>query len=124
MPTTPRSRSRGAAASTQAGTSRASCEAAERAGADLREAVRAVGVRPQADGRVVVETDRGPIIARDVLVATNGYTDGAVPALRRRVIPIGSYIIATEVLPEDLAAELSPKGGCSSTPRTSCSTGG
>jgi glycine/D-amino acid oxidase-like deaminating enzyme len=85
-------------------------EAAERAGADLREAVRAVGVRPQADGRVVVETDRGPIIARDVLVATNGYTDGAVPALRRRVIPIGSYIIATEVLPEDLAAELSPKG--------------
>ncbi|HET9522318.1 MAG TPA: FAD-binding oxidoreductase, partial [Candidatus Limnocylindrales bacterium] len=41
---------------------------------------------------------------------TNGYTDGVVPALRRRVIPIGSYIIATEPLPEELARDLSPKG--------------
>ena len=32
------------------------------------------------------------------------------PTLRRRVIPIGSYIIASEPLPEDLARELSPKG--------------
>lgn len=85
-------------------------EAAARAGADLHEGVRARAVRAQADGRVVVETDRGAIIARDVVIATNGYTDGAVPALRRRLIPIGSYIIVTEVLPEDLAAELSPKG--------------
>ena len=45
-----------------------------------------------------------------VLVATNGYTDGAVPSLRRRIIPIGSYIIATERLPPDLARELSPTG--------------
>ncbi len=85
-------------------------DAAARAGADLHEGVRARGIRPQADGRLVVETDRGAIIARDVVVGTNGYTDGAVPSLRRRIIPIGSYIIVTEVLPEDLAAELSPKG--------------
>ncbi len=85
-------------------------EAAARAGADLHEGVRARSIRPQADGRVVVETDRGPIIAREVIVGTNGYTDGAMPALRRRIIPIGSYIIVTEVLPEDLANELSPKG--------------
>ena len=64
----------------------------------------------QADGRFVVETERGAIHARDVLVATNGYTDGAAPSLRRRIIPIGSYIIATEPLPEDLARELSPTG--------------
>ncbi|MFZ5854037.1 MAG: NAD(P)/FAD-dependent oxidoreductase [Chloroflexota bacterium] len=85
-------------------------EAAARAGADLHEGVRARSIRPQADGRVVVETDRGPIIAREVIVGTNGYTDGAMPALRRRIIPIGSYIIVTEVLPEDLANELSPRG--------------
>ena len=53
---------------------------------------------------------RGAILARDVFVATNGYTDGVAPTLRRRVIPIGSYIIASEPLPEDLARELSPKG--------------
>jgi glycine/D-amino acid oxidase-like deaminating enzyme len=45
-----------------------------------------------------------------VFVATNGYTDGVVPSLRRRIIPIGSYIIASEPLPEALAHELSPKG--------------
>jgi glycine/D-amino acid oxidase-like deaminating enzyme len=33
-----------------------------------------------------------------------------VPALRRRIIPIGSYIIATEPLPEELAREISPRG--------------
>ena len=84
--------------------------AADRAGADLHEGVRATAIRRQADGRFVVETERGAILARDVFLATNGYTDGLVPALRRRVIPIGSYIIASEPLPEDLARELSPKG--------------
>jgi glycine/D-amino acid oxidase-like deaminating enzyme len=84
--------------------------AADRAGADLHEGVRAKTIRRQADGRLVVETDRGAILAKDVVVGTNGYTDGLVPSLRRRIIPIGSYIIATEPLPEELARELSPKG--------------
>ena len=64
----------------------------------------------QADGRVVVETDRGAIIARDVIVGTNGYTDGFVPALRQRIIDRQLHIIATEPLPEELALELSPRG--------------
>jgi glycine/D-amino acid oxidase-like deaminating enzyme len=84
--------------------------AADRAGADLHAGVRARAVRRQADGRFVVETERGAILARDVFVATNGYTDGVVPSLRRRIIPIGSYIIASEPLPEELARELSPTG--------------
>ncbi|HEY6056603.1 MAG TPA: FAD-binding oxidoreductase [Candidatus Limnocylindrales bacterium] len=84
--------------------------AAERAGVHLHEGIRAIGRRKQADGRQVVETSAGALLAREVVVATNGYTDGFVPALRRRVIPIGSYIIATEPLSADLAAEISPKG--------------
>jgi glycine/D-amino acid oxidase-like deaminating enzyme len=84
--------------------------AADRAGADLHEGVRATAIRKQADGRFVVETDRGAILARDVFVATNGYTDGVAPSLRRRIIAIKSYIIASEPLPEDLARELSPHG--------------
>ena len=84
--------------------------AADRAGADLHEGVRARTIRRQGDGRFIVETERGAILARDVFVATNGYTDGVAPTLRRRIIPIGSYIIASEPLPEDLARELSPKG--------------
>jgi glycine/D-amino acid oxidase-like deaminating enzyme len=81
---------------------------AERAGVELHEGVRARRPRRQADGRFVVETNRGAILARDVLVATNGYTDAAAPAARRRLVAIGSYIIATEPLPEDLVRELSP----------------
>src|SRR5258705_220251 len=84
--------------------------AADRAGADLHEATRATAIRRQADGRFVVETERGAILARDVLVATNGYTDGVAPYLRRRIIPIGSYIIASEPLPDDLVRDISPRG--------------
>ena len=84
--------------------------AADHAGADLHEGVRARSIRRQGDGRFVVETTRGAIHARDVFVATNGYTDGVVPSLRRRVMGIGSFIIASEPLPEDLARDLSPRG--------------
>jgi glycine/D-amino acid oxidase-like deaminating enzyme len=51
---------------------------------------------------------RGTLHAQDVLVATNGYTGTLTPWLRRRVIPIGSYIIATEMLDPALAKRLSP----------------
>jgi glycine/D-amino acid oxidase-like deaminating enzyme len=57
-----------------------------------------------------VETARGIVAARNVVVATNGYTGEVTPWLRRRVIPIGSYIIATEPLPRETMARLMPKG--------------
>ena len=56
-----------------------------------------------------VTTSQGTIWARDVFVATSGYTGDATPALRKKIIPIGSYIITTEVLPQELAGELSPR---------------
>lgn len=55
-----------------------------------------------------VHTSLGIVAARDVIVATNGYTGSLMPWLQRRVIPIGSYIIATEELPESLVDELFP----------------
>jgi glycine/D-amino acid oxidase-like deaminating enzyme len=57
-----------------------------------------------------VATPQGPIAARDVVVATNGYTGPENPGLRRRVIPIGSYIIATEPLAPAVVARLIPRG--------------
>jgi glycine/D-amino acid oxidase-like deaminating enzyme len=56
-----------------------------------------------------LSSPRGVVSARDVIVATNGYTGGITPWLRRRVIPIGSYIIATEELPRELMARLMPR---------------
>jgi glycine/D-amino acid oxidase-like deaminating enzyme len=54
-------------------------------------------------------TSHGTVWARELFVGTSGYTGAATPALRKKIIPIGSYIITTEVLPEDLARELSPR---------------
>jgi glycine/D-amino acid oxidase-like deaminating enzyme len=79
---------------------------------------RAVAVCAKAAvGRIVragngwrVETSRGEVAAGDVVIATNGYTGDLTPALRRRVVPIASHIIATEELPPDLAGSLIPKG--------------
>ena len=56
-----------------------------------------------------IETRRGTIFARDVLVATSGYTSTATPVLQKKIIPIGSFIVTTEPLSEALARELSPR---------------
>jgi glycine/D-amino acid oxidase-like deaminating enzyme len=65
--------------------------------------------RLASDGRTIaVVTTRGTIAARTVVVATNGYTGTLSPWLRRRVIPIGSYIIATEPIAPQLMAQLFP----------------
>ena len=57
-----------------------------------------------------VSTVDGDVQARDVLVATNGYSNGAVPALQRRFVPVGSYIIATEPLSPAEASSVLPRG--------------
>ena len=55
-----------------------------------------------------VSTPKGTIHARDVIVASNGYTSSATPWFKRRVIPIGSYIIATEPLAPAVMEKLMP----------------
>jgi glycine/D-amino acid oxidase-like deaminating enzyme len=54
-------------------------------------------------------TSRGTLWAHEVFVATSGYTSEVTPALQKKIIPIGSFIITTEVLPKALAHELSPR---------------
>jgi glycine/D-amino acid oxidase-like deaminating enzyme len=70
----------------------------------------AVGRIAPVGGGWRVETARGAILAGDVVIATNGYTGELTPALKRRIVPIASHIIATEELPADLARSLIPKG--------------
>ncbi len=86
--------------------------AAMKAGAEIFESARAEKIEREARQAVSgwkVSTSRGVLWARDVFVGTSGYTGPATPALRKKIIPIGSYIITTEVLPEALARELSPR---------------
>jgi glycine/D-amino acid oxidase-like deaminating enzyme len=80
---------------------------AEEAGASLHPDTPATGLT-QAAGGWRVATPRGSINAAQVLVATNAYADDLVPALRRRVLPMGSFIIATEPLPGDVAKAVLP----------------
>ena len=77
------------------------------AGATVVPHCRVEGLDRSPDG-VDVLTGRGRVRARDVIVATNGYTGTLTPWLRRRVIPIGSYIIATEPLDPEVMDRLFP----------------
>ena len=86
--------------------------AALRAGACVHEKTRVEHIQREArqgSAGWCLQTSRGQVWARDVFVATSGYTGKATPSLQKKIIPIGSYIIATEVLPEPLARELSPR---------------
>ncbi len=57
-----------------------------------------------------VATSKGTIQAGDVLKATNGYTpEGLVPEIRRQIVPIGSYMVATVPLDPDLLERLMPE---------------
>ena len=82
--------------------------AAQKAGATVHTKARVTKIQ-RSETRFIVETQRGKLEAESVFVATAGYTGPATKSLQKKVIPIGSFIIATEKLPDDLARELSPK---------------
>src|SRR6266566_941072 len=76
--------------------------AAERAGAWLHDHTRVEEITAESQNgarKFRVRTSRGSIAAREVILASGAYTTETTPALRKKIIPIGSYIIATEVLP-------------------------
>lgn len=61
-------------------------------------------------GGFEVRTDRGGVRARNVVVATNGYTDRCDRWLRRRLVPAASRMIATEPLDAAIVQSLIPNG--------------
>jgi glycine/D-amino acid oxidase-like deaminating enzyme len=80
---------------------------AERRGAILRSHTCVTEICPTPGG-FIVSTEAGSIRTRHVLFATNGYTDAAMPAVRRRIAAVGSYIIATEEMEPDQVAAILP----------------
>lgn len=83
--------------------------AAERAGAAIFEHSHVEEIQREDARGWKIATQRGTLRAQNVFVATSGYTSRVTPTLQKKIIPIGSYIIVTEVLPQKLAAELSPR---------------
>lgn len=82
--------------------------AAERAGAILHETSRVLRYQ-RRDGRLHLVTAQGELTCRQVVFAGNAWLGGTVPALARRIMPVGTYIVATEPLGESLAAKLLPQ---------------
>jgi len=67
-----------------------------------------LNVEALKNGSFKVTTSLGEVQAKDVVMATNGYTAKVMPWLQRRVIPIGSYMIATEQIEAERLQALMP----------------
>ncbi|RFB79871.1 NAD(P)/FAD-dependent oxidoreductase [Methylovirgula sp. 4M-Z18] len=88
---------------------RALLHKAHEAGAQVAAFTRVNSLAP--DGQAFqIATSRGTLRARDVLIATNGYTFGLSSALARRLIPFPSFIIATQEIGTELVQQLIPNG--------------
>lgn len=86
---------------------RGEARAAETQGARIYEDARVEKVT-YSDHSVEVNTGHGKIIANKLLFAGNAYLGGLVPQIKTRILPAGSYIIATEPLSDDLANQIMP----------------
>ncbi|UZE21796.1 FAD-binding oxidoreductase [Pseudomonas sp. B21-056] len=83
-------------------------EAAARRGALIYQQTTVQGWKAEANG-YRVNTSRGSLLAGQVLLATGACQHGGLGWYRRRIVPVGSFIVATEVLPEALLDRLLPE---------------
>lgn len=88
--------------------------AAAAAGANLFGGTEVVACRRTGSGSELAWSraggGAGRLNARHVVVATNAYTGALTPWLRRRIIPVDSYMIATAPFPAALRRRLDPNG--------------
>jgi gamma-glutamylputrescine oxidase len=83
----------------------------------LARAAAGLGVRIHEDSAVTaiepgstvrLQTATGSVRASHVLLAGNVYLQGIAPALEKRIMPVGTYIVASEALDPALALALVP----------------
>ncbi len=82
-------------------------EAARRRGAVIVEGA-AVTERGQAGGRHVLKTSKGTVTADQVMIATGAYTTANFSYFRRRIMAVGSFIVATRPLTDGEVASAMP----------------
>ena len=63
-----------------------------------------------APARTVLHSAQGRLSARQVLLAGNTYLQGLAPQLSGHIMPVGTYIVASEPLGAELARQLIPSG--------------
>ncbi|BCG03906.1 hypothetical protein PPGU19_084740 (plasmid) [Paraburkholderia sp. PGU19] len=82
-----------------------------RAGGRIFEQSRVLDYRETSSG-YVARTERGEVHADVLVLACNAYIDRLDPKLARRVLPVGTYQVATEPLDPELANLLLPRNSC------------
>ena len=75
-------------------------EAAARHGAEIHEYA-PVTARNAAVGGWELQTPKGSVLANKVLLATGAYTPSVFGYFRRRMVPVGSFLLATRPLSDD-----------------------
>lgn len=84
-------------------------DAALREGARIYIGSPVLSLNPQGS-RTMVKTAAGSILASNVILATNGYTDGLWPGLRKTIVPVHSFQIATVPVQGPIADRIFPEG--------------
>ena len=79
--------------------------AAEQHGARIFESTRAISFSP-ASAQVRVQTPKGEVRARFLVLCGNVYLGDAAPALAAKIMAVATYIVATEPLGEERARQL------------------
>ena len=84
-------------------------EAAARRGARIHEHTQVTGIRPLPGGGHEITTPHGRIQAGQVLLASGISRVGPLGWVRRRIVPVGAFIIATEPLSPEQLDRLTPR---------------
>lgn len=82
---------------------------AEAMGVRIFENSKALAYQSDIDG-VTVRTTQGTIRASKLVLACNAYIDKLDRRLQSRILPVGTYMIATEPLGDTMARQLLPTG--------------
>lgn len=79
-------------------------------GAAIHAKTPVTSVAREASGRFTLTTPRGAVSARDVVLATNGYTGHAAPWVRNRMIPVHAGVMVSEPLSPERLRKALPTG--------------
>jgi glycine/D-amino acid oxidase-like deaminating enzyme len=87
-------------------------EAASRSGARIYESAAVTGLERLSRGAYRITSTRGTVEAAQVLLATGATSVGPFGWFRRRMAPVGSFIVVTEPLERALLDRLLPTRRC------------
>lgn len=85
---------------------------AEERGAVIYEHSEALKI--ERKGKVVVTTEKGRVLADEVVIVTNAYAGNLNKTIKGSVVPVESIMIATEPLTEELMKEMIPNNRAAS----------